>query len=185
VGITADATSWGTQEGILFHGSGADGTKIHFLTTDNYSLGMQERMIITQAGHVGIGVANPDEKLVVDGLIKAEEVYLESVTGANYVFETDYALMPLSEVERHIRPNKRLPCISPAREMVSNDVNMGQTQTKLLEKMEELTLYTIEQNQAIKEEHQLNKIQQKYLETQQQYIGSLEQRLSNLVKISQ
>ena len=53
-------------------------------------------------GNVGIGVSSPDQKLVVDGKIRAEEVYV-SMTPADYVFEADYDLMPLEDVARHIR----------------------------------------------------------------------------------
>lgn len=65
VGITTSATTSGTQGGILFQGSGAYGTKIHFLTTDQYAAGMQNRMTIDSYGNVGIGNTNPGLKLSV------------------------------------------------------------------------------------------------------------------------
>ncbi|MAT39345.1 MAG: hypothetical protein CL946_07050 [Ectothiorhodospiraceae bacterium] len=95
-------------------------------------------------GNVGIGVTEPDEKLVVDGVVKAEEILVTSIAGADFVFEPDYALPSLGDVEAHIRRNKHLPGIPPASEMQQNGVSMGELQTQLLQKIEELTLYMID-----------------------------------------
>lgn len=76
VGITTSATSTGTHGGILFQGSGGYGTKIHFLTTDQYIIGMQNRMTLNHFGNLGIGTTSPSEKLDVNGNIK-----LSSATG--------------------------------------------------------------------------------------------------------
>jgi hypothetical protein len=64
-GITASATSTGTQGGILFQGSGAYGTKIHFLTTNSYALGMQNRMTLDHLGNLGIGTITPNARLSI------------------------------------------------------------------------------------------------------------------------
>ena len=65
-------------------------------------------------GNVGIGVDDPDERLVVDGRIKAEEIRLEDVTPADYVFDEDYDLMSLDALKEHIRARGHLPGIAPA-----------------------------------------------------------------------
>jgi len=65
-GITASATSSGTQGGILFQGSGSYGTKIHFMTTNNYSSGMQNRMTLDHTGKLGIATTNPQTLLNID-----------------------------------------------------------------------------------------------------------------------
>ncbi len=96
-------------------------------------------------GNVGIGTTTPFYKLDVNGTIRAREVLVNTNTGADFVFDEDYALRPLNEVSDFIRANRPLPEIPPAADMVANGVDMGELQIKLLQKVEELTLYMIEQ----------------------------------------
>jgi hypothetical protein len=77
-GITASATSNGTQGGILFQGSGAYGTKIHFLTTNSYAAGMQNRMTLDHIGNLGIGTTAPLERLHVNGNLRVETGIINS-----------------------------------------------------------------------------------------------------------
>lgn len=112
------------------------------------------RMIIHAGGNVGIGTDNPQHKLDVKGKIRAEEVIIE--TGwADFVFDKDYKLPSLTEVENHINEHKHLPDIPSEAEVKENGgVGLGEMQVKLLQKIEELTLYVIElkkENQEIKE----------------------------------
>lgn len=99
---------------------------------------------------VGIGTINPQYKLDVVGTIRAQEIIVEN-TGADFVFADDYQLRPLSEVKAFITENKHLPEIQSAKEMQENGVSVSELQTKLLQKIEELTLYLIEQEQTIQE----------------------------------
>lgn len=101
--------------------------------------------VIKGNGFVGIGTDTPDHLLTVKGTIHAREVLVD-LNGplADYVFEPDYALMPLSEVESFVKANKHLPEIPSAAEVKENGLNMGEMQNKLLQKIEELTLYVIE-----------------------------------------
>ncbi len=104
----------------------------------------------TLDGNVGIGTTNPTNKLDVNGTIRAKEIIVE--TGwADHVFAPDYQLAPLSEVEAHIRANQRLPGIPSAAEIGETGVSLGQSQTMLLEKIEELTLYAIEKEKRVAE----------------------------------
>ena len=97
------------------------------------------------SGNVGIGTTNPDKKLTVAGTIHAEEVIVDaSVPQPDYVFEEDYDLRSLEEVETFIQANKHLPGIPSASEVEDKGLNAGEMQAKLLEKIEELTLYAIE-----------------------------------------
>jgi hypothetical protein len=69
------------------------------------------------------------------------------MTGAmvpDYVFEKNYNLRPLAEVENYINQNKHLPEVPAAKEMEANGVNLGEMNMLLLKKVEELTLYVIE-----------------------------------------
>jgi Phage T4 tail fibre len=104
----------------------------------------QPRMAINPAGNVGIGTLNPDFKLTVNGKIKAEEVQVVVDVPADYVFEKDYNLMPLSEVDKFVKENKHLPNIPNAEAIKANGWPVGEMNNKLLEKIEELTLYMIE-----------------------------------------
>lgn len=99
---------------------------------------------------VGIGTNNPQYKLDVAGIIRAQEILVET-TGADFVFAEDYQLRPLSEVKEFITENKHLPEIQSAKEMQEYGVSVSELQTKLLQKIEELTLYLIEQEQTIQE----------------------------------
>ncbi|WP_066319879.1 hypothetical protein [Aquimarina aggregata] len=100
-------------------------------------------------GNVGIGTLNPGAwKLAVNGKIRAKEVQVE--TGwADFVFDTDYALPTLQEVEKHIKEKGHLKDIPSAEEVAENGIFLGEINAKLLQKIEELTLYIIEQNKRI------------------------------------
>ena len=67
-----------------------------------------------------------------------------NTTGADYVFEEEYELMNLEEVKAFIEKNNHLPGIPSAAEMQKQGMSIGEMNTKLLEKIEELTLYMIE-----------------------------------------
>ncbi len=101
-------------------------------------------------GNVGIGTTNPTAKLTVAGDIHAREVRVTTNAGADFVFEKDYTLRPLSELDAFVQENKHLPEIAPAAQMVEEGVNAGEFQIQLLQKIEELTLYVIEQEKRVK-----------------------------------
>lgn len=88
-------------------------------------------------------------KLIVGGTIKASELLIDTVTGADFVFEDEYDLMSLEDVESFVRENKHLPEVASAEEMKKEGVPMAELQIKLLQKIEELTLYAIEQEKRI------------------------------------
>lgn len=84
------------------------------------------------------------------GKFEAKEVKVTTTPTADFVFAEDYNLPKLEEVEKHIKEKKHLPEIASAKEMEKEGVNIGEFQIKLLQKIEELTLYSIEQNKQIK-----------------------------------
>ena len=103
-----------------------------------------------------IGVVNMNERipsdymLVVGGKILAEEVRIKAIKDwADYVFAPNYRLQALPQVEAFIRTHHHLPGIPTAVEVEQNGVALGELQAKLLLKIEELTLYLIEQNKTI------------------------------------
>ncbi len=107
-------------------------------------------------GNIGIGKLTPTAKLHVDGNIIAEEIKVEDVTGADFVFEPNYNLMPLAEIEAFVKQNHHLPEVPSAAEMQTNGVELGKMNMLLLQKIEELTLLMIEQQKQL--ENQNSKI---------------------------
>jgi hypothetical protein len=102
------------------------------------------------SGNVGIGTVNPSYKLSVNGTIQSKEVIVE--TGwADYVFEKNYNLPTLDEVEKFIRQNKHLPNIPSAKEIAEKGLQLGDVQKRMMEKIEELTLYVIELKKEIEQ----------------------------------
>ena len=87
VGITTSATTSGTHGGILFQGSEGYGTKIHFLTTDDYSSGQKNRMTLDHTGKLGIGTTSPTEILEVNGNIKSSGSIVKTIYNSNEVIE--------------------------------------------------------------------------------------------------
>jgi len=103
-------------------------------------------------GNVGIGTTTPDQKLTVNGIVHASEVQIDlSVPAPDYVFEKNYPLPSLKQIEKYISSYMHLPDVPAAKEMEANGVNVGEMNMMLLKKVEELTLYIIEQQKQIDE----------------------------------
>ncbi len=96
----------------------------------------------------GTNTIDPNFKLSVNGSIRAKEIKVE--TGwADYVFDKDYVLKPLKEVEDYINQNKHLPDVPSTAEVEKNGIKVGETEALLMKKVEELTLYLIEKDKEI------------------------------------
>ena len=83
--------------------------------------------------------------------LEAKEIKVTTSPTADFVFEESYKLPKLEDIEKHIKEKKHLPEIASAKEMEKEGVNIGEFQIKLLQKIEELTLYSIDQNKQIQE----------------------------------
>lgn len=155
--------------------SGANGY-IGFSTRSNEV--NSEKMRISSAGSVGIGTITPDPsyKLSVNGNIRTKEVKVE--TGwADYVFKKDYQLKTLPEVEAYIAKNSHLPDVPSEAEVKKNGVNVGETESLLLKKIEELTLYLIEKDKEVKTQAENATKQDQLLKAQAEKNLNLEVRL--------
>ncbi len=130
---------------------------------DMYKAVSGERTIVLDAGsdcffnsgNVGIGTTDPKNLLDVNGTIHAREVKVDLTGWSDFVFHPSYQLKPLTEVEKFIKANGHLHDIPSAAEVEQNGVNVGEMQKKLLQKVEELTLYVIElkkENEQLKED---------------------------------
>jgi hypothetical protein len=129
---------------------------LYLRTTKNNSYSSQtilDALVVKGgSGNVGIGTTDPKSfKLAVEGKIWAKEVQVALTNpGPDYVFEPTYNLKPLAEIETYIKENKHLPEVPSAKEMEKNGVQLGEMNMLLLKKVEELTLYVIEQNKEMK-----------------------------------
>lgn len=114
--------------------------------------------IYYNTGKVGIGTTTPDEALTVAGNIHAEEVVVETnIPAPDYVFEEDYKLRSVNELESFIKQHNHLPDIPSAKEMEEKGVRLSDMNLMLLKRIEELTLYVIEQEKRLKEMESANK----------------------------
>lgn len=124
-----------------------------------------EVLTLEKGGKVGIGTATPDAKLTVKGNIHTQEVLVDlagAVTPPDYVFEENYDLSTLAEVEAYIKANKHLPEVPSASEMERDGVNLKMMNMLLLKKVEELTLHMIEmKNENERMQERLNKLENK------------------------
>ncbi len=137
------------------NGSGWSRGKLHILqrNTKDFEPATIEDAVFTidQNGKVGIGTTSPNTKLDVNGTIRANEIKVTTAPGADFVFDADYSLRTLDEVEDFINENNHLPEIPTALDMETNGVELTKMNQLLLMKIEELTLYTIELNKRINE----------------------------------
>lgn len=173
--LTSDAAGNATWQTPAAGGSGwaiggNTGTTDHKLGTINATdlqlmTNNDVKMRIGANGNVGIGVTTvgSDYKLYVNGHLKAKKIRIDANGWADYVFAPSYSLMPLPELEKFIRAYRHLPEIPTAAEVEKEGIDVGNNHTLLLKKIEELTLYIIEQN--------------KKLESQQARIEALEKQV--------
>jgi hypothetical protein len=160
--LTSDASgnaTWQTggssSSGWGYNGSTVSGLK-SFGTVDNYDLPVitnnTERMRVLATGGVIIGgtvLPATDALLAVNGTAYAKKIQVTLTGWADYVFHANYRLRPLSEVEQYINQYHHLPEVPSAEEVEKKGLDLGDNQATLLKKIEELTLYVIEQQKEI------------------------------------
>ncbi len=132
-------------------------------TALSFYSGETEKMRLAWNGNVGIGTTNPTEKLSVNGNIRAREIKVEATNWPDYVFEENYKVGKLEELESYIKANKHLPEIPSAKEVRTNGVELGGMNKLLLKKIEELTLQLIEVNKKVDAQYiEISRLKKKY-----------------------
>lgn len=136
-----------------------------------------ERMVVTNAGNVGINNSAPASRLHVNGSVRVTGgSFIDDGTTLNvpdYVFEDDYKLMPLEELRTYVDEHKHLPGVKSAKEIADVGLDLSSSQMDLLEKVEELTLYTLQQQTQLDSKKQ-------QLVDQAQRIAKLESMVDHL-----
>ncbi|KQR70904.1 hypothetical protein [Pedobacter sp. Leaf176] len=137
-----------------FLGLGVMGTINNGISTMDYGWIGQDYhkvfMSFLSNGNVGIGITTPAEKLSVNGKIRAHEVKVEMTNWPDYVFDQDYKILGLQELDAYIKVNKHLPDMPSTKEAEANGIALGEMNKLLLKKVEELTLHLIEKDKALK-----------------------------------
>ncbi|RNL68052.1 hypothetical protein ED312_23330 [Sinomicrobium pectinilyticum] len=152
--VSVKGRKWGHFVVDIF---GNDDKDSFAIRTDSNKDGVLDNIpfLVNNTGNIGMGTTNPGTwKLAVNGNIRAKEIKVE--TGwSDFVFEESYNLPTLEEVEQHIKEKGHLKDIPSAKEVEENGIFLGEMDAKLLQKIEELTLYMIElkkENQQLRKE---------------------------------
>ncbi len=157
--LTSDASgnaTWQTSGGGQWSSSGIN--TYHTSTLGTVFIGMTD-------------IADSSYRLFVEKGIRTRKVKVDVSSWPDYVFQPGYELRSIKDVEKYIKENGHLPGVPSAAEAEKEGINLGDNQALLLKKIEELTLYTIEQD--------------KKAEQQQEQINSLKQELDTIKKMLQ
>lgn len=182
ISLTNETSSWSLTQKTSNIGNRFD---IGYRVSDNIEDIVASQKIyfsILNNGNVGIGTLKTgNHKLAVNGSIGAREIKVEVNEWPDFVFYKDYELPTLKEVENHVIEKGHLKGVPSAKEIEKNGVFLGEINAKLLQKIEELTLYTIQQDKDIKELKQ-EKVKN---EKQQEEIEKLKALVYRLLKDKQ
>lgn len=137
-------------------------------------------LVATNSGNVGIGINAPKNKLDVNGTIHSREVKVDTQNWSDFVFKKEYDLPTLQEVEKHINEKGYLIDMPSEAEVLKDGINLGDMNVKLLQKIEELTLYVIQQNKEINS----LKLEKQNLEILKCGLDSLQAEINSLKAIN-
>lgn len=137
----------------IYNMTGGYGNGLQFWAYDNTGCATgglcESKFTIADNGNVGVGTTNPTDKLAVNGNIRSKKVIVTQTGWPDYVFDSSYQLPSLDSVSSFIQVNKHLPDMPSAATVEKDGHDLGEVQKLLLKKMEEMTLYMIEQNKKI------------------------------------
>ncbi len=162
--------------GVLDFGN--NGANAWLQSTDATDLSQKYPLLLNpNGGNIGIGTTSPTERLSVDGnayingnissngVVTTKKLTVTQTGWSDYVFDNDYKLRSLSSLESYLKRNKHLPEIPSAKEVDEKGISVGDNQALLLKKIEELTLYVIDQQKQIKRQNQkIKKLEHKITE---------------------
>jgi len=153
----ASALLWGEEYGAAVGVSDDTSSRYAFHVVANVDSlgkgkagGTKSLLYVRADGNVGIGTATPEAKLAVNGEMFAKRVKVLQTGWPDYVFQPGYQLPSLMDVEKYIDSYHHLPEIPSANEVEKEGLDVGEMNKKLLQKVEELTLYMIEQQKQLK-----------------------------------
>lgn len=154
--VTVNAVAAGAAWQLAGNNNATTGQEFIGTTTEHpliLKTHSQPRMVITSDGRIGINTTTPPEnvELAVNGDVWARAIKVTQSTWADYVFDSSYKLLPLEKVAEFISQHKHLPDVPSAKKVQQEGLNLGDNQAVLLRKIEELTLYLIEQDIKIKQ----------------------------------
>ena len=152
-GNTGSSLASRSSSGVISYGSGYPSDTLVF------NSGGTGRIWVNTQGNIGVGIVNASQKIEVAGNVSANAFYgdgsrLSIVTSSrlgwsDYVFDPEYRLSSLREVDTYIKKNRHLPGVPSEKEVMTKGVTIGAMQAALLRKIEELTLYSIAQEKKI------------------------------------
>lgn len=136
--------------------SGTNQTTSFIGTTDSVGIAFRTnntiRLIIGATGNLGIGtnqISDTGFKLFVEKGIRTRKVKVDVLAWSDYVFDKDYKLASLTEVDQFIQKNSHLPGVISASDATQDGIDVAENQATLLKKIEELTLYLIEHDKRM------------------------------------
>ncbi len=151
-GIAINGNSGSNRQMFMFSDGSTNHNIFTVVSSTDAGVTWNPRFIIKQTGGVGIGTTSlGTHELAVEGTIGAREIKVEASGWSDFVFQHDYDLQTLEEVEQHIAEKGHLPEIPSEAEVIENGINLGEMNAKLLQKIEELTLYMIDIDKRVKE----------------------------------
>lgn len=149
------------NNGLYFFPSNGEIT-IDIVTGVTTEIVERRGLFLSNSFKVGIGTDNvdcsscADYRLFVKDGIKTEKVKVEIAAAngwADYVFKKDYKLMPLKDLQSYIDEKGHLPEVPTTEEAIANGIELKEMNILLLKKVEELTLYTLQQQRNIDEQN--------------------------------
>lgn len=160
-------------------GGSADG---FIIGVNHYSNGWQPKFRFSADGRLSVGTfdMSPGYRLFVEEGIRTRKVKVDQASWADFVFSPSYKLRPISELKSFINEHHHLPDVPSEKEVVENGQDLGEMNKILLQKIEELTLYAIEQDERIKEQQAFIQGQTKMITNQTGKINQLESLLEKL-----